>query len=235
MYKVLIVEDEELIRKGLQFVVPWQSMGCVVVGEAINGKDGLEKIKIHRPDIVLSDIRMPEMDGLEMLQKSIEKYKYQAILLSGYSEFEYARQAIGLGVSEYLLKPVDFQLLQETIKRICSPKNAVECIAKNRYVNILLKYIEENYPSRISISDISEQYEISTNYLNSKFKEETGYTFNDYLNRHRVSVASKLLQEGNLKVYEIAMQVGFIDYKYFVKVFKKYTGARPTELQKNEE
>ena len=97
MYKVLIVEDEDIIRKGLMFMVNWQQAGCVVAGEAADGLEGLEKIRETRPDIVIVDINMPVMDGLEMLEKSIQEYGYDAIIVSGYSEFEYARKAITLG------------------------------------------------------------------------------------------------------------------------------------------
>ena len=99
MYKVLIVEDEDIIRKGLMFMVNWQQAGCVVAGEAADGLEGLEKIRETRPDIVIVDINMPVMDGLEMLEKSIQEYGYDAIIVSGYSEFEYARKAITLGVT----------------------------------------------------------------------------------------------------------------------------------------
>ena len=100
MYKVLIVEDEDIIRKGLLFMVNWQDADCVVVGEAADGLEGLEKIRDTSPDIVVVDINMPVKDGLSMLEDSIEEYGYDAIIVSGYSDFEYARKAIRLGVTE---------------------------------------------------------------------------------------------------------------------------------------
>jgi len=100
MHKVLIVEDEDIMRKGLMFMAKWHEVDCIVVGEAVNGQDGLEKIRKYRPDIVIVDINMPVMDGLEMLEKSIREYGYDAIIVSGYGEFEYARRGISLGVTE---------------------------------------------------------------------------------------------------------------------------------------
>ena len=111
MHKVLIVEDEDIMRKGLMFMPQWQEVDCIVVGEAANGQDGLEEIQKYRPDIVIVDINMPVMDGLEMLEKSIREYGYDAIIVSSYGEFEYARRGISLGVTEYLLKPINYSKL----------------------------------------------------------------------------------------------------------------------------
>ena len=117
MYKVLIVEDEEMIRKGLHYTYDWLAKDCIVVGEAKNGKEGLEKIEELKPDIVLVDINMPLMNGIKMLEKSMGEYLYSAIIISGYDEFDYAKSAIKLGVSEYLLKPIDENQLFEAIDR----------------------------------------------------------------------------------------------------------------------
>lgn len=253
MYKVLIVEDEDIIRKGLMFLAKWQEIGCIVVGEANNGEDGLEKIKELRPDIVIVDINMPVMDGLEMLEKSIKEYKYDAIIVSGYEEFEYAKRGISLGVTEYLLKPVNYSELYDAIRKIINKRNrdtdlqrAIKQIdvekqklglvdfeeteTGNSYVKYMINSIHKRYSSRLSITDISEQCEKSCSYLSSVFKFETGYTFNDYLNRYRIKKAIELLITDEYKVYEIAELVGFSDYKYFIKVFNKYVGCSPTNF-----
>ena len=91
MYRVLLVEDEEIIRKGIRYSVPWEECGCSVVGEAENGAAGKEKIAELHPDIVITDITMPVKNGLEMIADTREKFNYIAIILTGYSEFEYAQ------------------------------------------------------------------------------------------------------------------------------------------------
>lgn len=253
MHKVLIVEDEDIMRKGLMFMAKWQEVDCIVVGEAVNGQDGLEKIKIYQPDIVIVDINMPVMDGLEMLEKSIQEYGYDAIIVSGYGEFEYARKGINLGVTEYLLKPIDYPKLYEAIRKIqvkrnanTNIKNAIRQIdvekkkygileyeerkTGNRYVDLMIEIIHDKYSTRLTLNDISEQCQMSCTYLNVKFKDETGYTFNDYLNRYRIQKAVDLLRENQYKIYEIAEMVGFSDYKYFIKVFKKYIGCSPARF-----
>ena len=118
MYKVLIVEDEDIIRNGLAYMVDWPKLNCIVVGRAEDGIEGLAKIKELQPDIVITDVRMPFQDGIQMLKQSKAEHDYEAIIISGYSEFEYARQAISLSVSEYLLKPIDFDKLNAAMVKI---------------------------------------------------------------------------------------------------------------------
>lgn len=254
MYKVLLAEDEDIIRKGLMFTADWGAWNCLVAEEASDGEEGVEKIRQIKPDIVVADIRMPVKSGLKMLEETIGEYGYEAIILSGYSDFEYARQALRLGVTEYLLKPVDFQQLSaalETVKNKLDSKNKERGYIKEMEQEIrrqhifqdefsgresgghgdrIIRYVEEHFAERITLTDLSEKYELSCTYLNAKFKAETGYTFLDFLNRYRISQAVKLLKKQEYRIYEIAEMVGFSDYKYFIKVFKKYAGCSPNKF-----
>ena len=106
MLKVLIVEDEELIRKGIALTVDWATLDCVVVGEAANGAEGLEKAEKCDPDLIITDLKMPQMDGIEMLKElRAEGNDVSVIFLTAYSEFSYAQSALKLLASDYLLKP----------------------------------------------------------------------------------------------------------------------------------
>ncbi len=254
MYKVLVVEDEDIIRKGLIFMVDWLKVNCIVAGEAADGEEGLEKIKEIRPDIVITDVKMPFKNGLKMLEESIGQYEYEAIIISGHGEFEYAKKAITLNVTEYLLKPVDFEHLYITLEKLTNKIESNRKVRdymkaldhaptdkimdahftytnKSKYTAKMLEYIRTCYRHKISINDLSEKYGISSTYLNVKFKKETNYTFNDFLNRYRVLQAVELLKQDKLKVYEIAETVGFQDYKYFILVFKKYIGCSPGKFR----
>lgn len=246
MLKVLLVEDEDLIRRGLHFQMDWTAAGCVVAGEACSGEEGLEKIGQLRPDIVITDVRMQDMDGLEMLKRGLALCSFDAIIISGYGEFDYAQQAIRLGVAEYLLKPVDFNALGSVIRKIVSrrqqeslaPRSSDVPLAPdldpvslhNRYAAEMLRYIQEHYAERISLTDLSQKLNISCTHLNAKFKAEVGYTFHDFLNYYRITKAVELQKQGKLKLYEIAELVGFSDYKYFNKVYKKYVGYPPNKI-----
>lgn len=260
MLKVLIVEDEDIIRKGLVHTIDWLSMDCMVVGDADNGLDGLKLIETHKPDLVITDIKMPVMDGIEMLEKGLRNNSFYSIILTSYSEFEYAKQAISLKVFEYLLKPIDNEKLADIIGRINKDSMKKKVLnnlmgkAKsldeqklvdldifilsdgehNYYVDEALKRIKQDYSQRISIESISNELCVSTSYLSRKFRDITDQTFLDVLNKYRVQKAIELLNEGKYRVYEVSELTGFSEYKHFCNVFKKYTGSTPTEFIKSQ-
>ena len=246
MYKVLIVEDEDIIRKGIAYTMDWVSMGCTIVGEAVNGNEGLEQIKNLNPDIVLVDIMMPEMDGIEMIRRANEIANYKAVIMTSYADFEYAKKAIELGVLAYLMKPVDEDELKKNINKIIKEiekDNQIQQISEKRsiyiksegendYVQQIIRATEEHYWEKISIESFSEKMGVSASYLSRKFKEATGATYLDFLNKYRVQQAIKLLETGKYKVYEVSDKTGFSDYKHFNNVFKRYTGSAPSEFIK---
>ncbi|MGN1106069.1 MAG: response regulator [Huintestinicola sp.] len=117
MFKVLLVDDEPNVRMGIKMMIPWEEIGCEIIGEAEDGDDGLSKIMISRPDIVIADIKMPGKTGIEMTEAAKALgFKGKVIILSGYSDFSYAKTAISLGVENFILKPVDEDELTEAIK-----------------------------------------------------------------------------------------------------------------------
>lgn len=253
MIKVLIVEDENLIRKGLVYAINWMAMDSVVVGEGKDGREGLEKIAQLKPDVVMTDIKMPKMSGIDMIARAQEQQlaDFIPIILTSYSEFEYARKSIRLGVAEYLLKPVDEDELAATMKRIGealekrrqeqylrhAEENSMAVFLQHGkfespYVTRAVQEIMEHYGGKLTLEGVAEKLDISVTYLNKKLKEETSSTFLDLLNRYRVTKAGELLQTGRYKVYEVSDMTGFSDYKHFCAVFKKYTGTAPTGFVK---
>ena len=105
MTSILIVDDEALIRRGLESMIPWERLDCFLVDQASNGEDGLEKIRLHRPDIVFTDIKMPKMDGLQMIEEAVREPDHPIfIILSGYNDFDLVRSAMRLGAIDYLIK-----------------------------------------------------------------------------------------------------------------------------------
>ena len=249
MLKVLIVEDEELIRKGLVYTYNWSAHNCVVVGEAESGESGLEMIRQLSPDIVITDIRMGEMDGLEMIQRGYETHTFHSILLTGYSEFEYAKRALSLRVTDYLLKPVDEEKLTAAIEKIkaeqdryaggkvafsiqnwVEPEQLLKKREINYYVGCTLKIVEQEYNQKINIRKIADRVGVSESYLSRKFREETGNTFVEFLNKFRVQKAVALLRHGGIRISEISEAVGYEEYKRFSEVFKKYTGMSCSEF-----
>lgn len=256
MYRVLIVEDEDIIRKGIAYTMDWVGMGCTIVGEAANGREGLDKIKELSPDIVLVDIMMPVMDGIEMIRVAGEDDEIsdlKTIILTSYADFEYAKKAINLGVSAYLMKPVDEEELKASIAKVTSEiekEHRLEQIdqkssegyaadtafiktdKENGYIQQILDETKLHYSEKISIELFSDKLGVSSSYLSRKFKESTGTSYLDFLNKYRVQQAVKLLETGQYKVYEVSDLTGFSDYKHFNTVFKRYTGSAPSEFVK---
>lgn len=255
MYKVLIVEDEDMIREGLKYMVDWLSFGCIVVGEASNGVEGLVKIAKLTPDIVLLDINMPLKTGIELLEESSGKYLFSTIILSGHEDFSYAKRAIEFEVTEYLLKPINHTELFEAVERakesvtlkkryqflqdkIATPEKLnvlsldIWKVTQNNsgYVKQVLEYIHDNYSEKMSMLDLVDQLGVSATYINNKIKESTTYTFNELLNRYRIQKAIEIISVGEDKISMIALDVGFSDYRYFIKVFKRYTNALPSDF-----
>ena len=250
MMKIIIVEDEEIIRRGLVHTMDWLSMGAIVIADAKNGKEGLEKITELKPDVVITDIRMPLMDGFEMLESAKQVYNFQSIILTSYQEFNYAKKAISLNATDYLLKPVTEEELSKSLKKIALDLKRNEDIenkllqdfekfmgenkAKNYYVEIALEKLMDNYREKISIESIALELQVSASYLSRKFKQVTKRTYLEILNEYRIIQAVKLLGEGRYRISEVAEKTGFSDYKHFYSVFKKYTGMTPSEYGKGE-
>lgn len=258
MIRIVIVEDEEIIRKGLIFTVDWTSLDCVIVGEAEDGIEGKRIIQETKPDLVISDIKMPFKSGLEMIKELKEEHSFEALILSSYSEFEFAKKAIELEVFDYILKPVDENILKETIEKVKKRINEKHAFAeyknkkievsttntfdinyylneqsfKEKYVKEAFDYIFDYYKMKIGIEDLSLKFNVSTSYLSRQFKKVTGHTFNDFLNRYRIQKSIELLISGEYKVYEVADMVGFKEYKYFSQVFKQYVKCSPLEFLK---
>ncbi|MCR4655613.1 MAG: response regulator [Lachnospiraceae bacterium] len=251
MLKIVVVDDENVVRRGIVLETDWASLDCEVVAEASNGEEGLAVIEKYRPDIVISDILMPKMDGLEMLKNLRENGdKTYVIFLSAYNEFSYARQALRYGAADYLLKPYDDGELEKAVlavkDRLISkrqtndeqrdeeilPGEAIKKGNKSKYVAAALDYISGHFSDPdINIKEIAEAVDLSESHLSHIFKKETEYTVNAYITRYRVRTAMKLLRDKNHKVYEVAEMAGYRDIAYFSTIFKKVTGVNPSEYQ----
>lgn len=247
MIKVLIAEDENLIRKKLLHFIDYDALGMVVVADVANGVSGVELIKKYKPDIVLADINMPEKDGLDMIKETLD-YDYIAIIISGYDYFSYAQRALKYGVTDYLLKPISLDDLNEAlvnareiiykkrsvISRNSDIENAIDISTdeaiKDSTVVEMINFIKINYQDKISISDLSKKLAYSESMLNRKFKKEVHITFNEYLNRYRINKAIELLKNSDYNITEISYMCGYSSAKYFSRVFKKYLGISPSDV-----
>lgn len=241
MLDLVIVEDEEIIRRGLVCTIDWLKLGAKVVGEAANGKEALQVIQETRPDVVLTDIKMPVMDGIALTEAlRAAQNPARVIYLTSYADFSYAQTALHLGVSDYLLKPVNEEDLAKALAKIDDKKDAPKeeeiswdeglkaaYHTGNPYVQEVLQRIEGGFKGKLSSEAIAAELGVSSSYLSRKLKEETGQTFGNLLAQYRLQKAIEMLQAGTWRVYEVAEQTGFGEYKNFSQVFKKYLHTTP--------
>lgn len=233
--KILVVEDELHIRNGIVRLLSNISDSYRVVEGAENGYEGLLCARNYEPDVVISDIKMPKMDGLRMIEE-IQALNLHPVfvLLTGYAEFEYARTALRLGVSEYLLKPISVDALTETLRRVeksLQPEAAVQEEAQgggaaySPAVADMLQTIRSQYGQMLRLDQFAEKYKMTPEYLSTLFTRETHKTFSNYLKDYRIEQAKRLLESSGLKIYEIASRVGYPEQKYFSKVFHETVGV----------
>lgn len=331
MANYLIVDDEPLIRKGVGALVTRIAPHWTLCGEAWNGIEGIEMALKYRPDLILADIRMPEMDGLTMSKKLINKaISIPIVFLTGHDEFEYVQQAIKNNAFDFLLKPIqeneliklfnryeleygtknqlkqnemaileqyeffimnaletgDKQGIQNighwyhdlkdyinirsfieiTIRIINSylmkhniissgfkliinesnitnviqelqayclfQVNEVKSNSKNELIIRVKEWTKKNIQKNPSLTDAAEYIYLSPTYFSEYFKRHTGETYNQFVIRCKVKHAKNLLKDNSLRIYEIAEKVGYIDHRYFSKVFLDHTGMTPTEYRK---
>jgi len=238
MYTVMIVDDERLIREGLQGLIDWEAQGFRVVAAASDGQEALERLEVSPVDLVVADIRMPRMDGLEFLEALRRRGdEVRFLILSGYAEFPYAQRASGLRIDGYLLKPIDevelVRRLVEVRRQLDGP--APQASVRERRPNLdlvkeMLSVLESRYAENLKLEALAEVFQYTSSYLGKLFRQKTGESFNTALDRVRVAHAQDLLRRG-FKVHQVAEMVGYRYVDYFHTKFKKHTGVAPSRYR----
>lgn len=253
IWKVLIVDDEPKIRRGLSNWIQELNLHFNVVGEAANYDEAIEKCEVYQPHLLLVDINMPGINGLNLIEQlKLKNYEAVIIIVSGYDDFIFVRQALKLQVYDYLLKPVpkgDFYRIMKKVNEELTRKFSRVQLQNDQlntgdddknYSAIVTRvkaYIDENYQDEeINLSDVSTLFNINKTYLSKLMKQELGDSFIEYLTKVRIARAKELLEENiaNIKMYEIAKKVGYKSQHYFSRVFKKSEGINPMEYKNNE-
>ena len=238
--RILIVEDEAASRRGLIDLLKSVSPQHQIVGIAANGEEGLAKLRALTPDVAFVDICMPVMDGLAMVGEAHKQGIQSAfIIISAYADFSYARKALVQGVLDYLVKPFTMEDVEDVLRRasteVFGGEMPEEINVKHPMVTRTLKIISCQYQMHISLESISEQLQITPEYLSYLFKRDTGINFIIYLRNYRIEKAMQLIQEGKMKIYEVAAAVGFSDAKYFCRVFRNVTGQAPSSIHREQD
>mgnify|MGYP000845943037 FL=1 len=261
-FKAVLVDDEENVRYLLADLLESFHLGIEVTGQAGDGEEALKLCRSLKPDLVISDIKMPGLDGIHMLE-AVKKVSPEIIcvFVSAYTDFEYAKAAIANGARGYILKPVEpeemyqllktvkaewmqsqkhrkkVQLMETEIRKLkaehLTDDMPVDSNGCSRVIRKALNYMEDHYHEDISLESISEVVFLNKNYFSELFKKETGKSFVQYLTEYRLEKAKLLLAISGFKRSEVADMTGFQNNSYFISVFKKYVGCTPKEYSES--
>ena len=237
--RVLLVDDEIIIREGFKRLFDWEAHDCEVVGEAADGMEALSKIDSLQPDIAIMDINIPIMNGLKVIQMARLKHPDTAfVIVSGYDDFSYCREALRLQITDYILKPVNYEefgtcidnlkigLFQQQTCRQDAPQ-------EERTIHSITRYLQEHLTEDISLSLLAEEFHLHPQYISQLFKSEIGVNFLAYLTNIRMERAKQLLLTTSLSITEVSEQSGYGDYRVFTKVFKKSEGITPSQYRRD--
>ena len=255
-YTLLIADDEAFIREGLKDLA-WDTIGIEICAIANNGKEAIDLAGRYKPDLILTDIRMPIVDGLTMAEEFLKQNnRCKIIFLSGYEDFSYVRRALQMGAFDYILKPASpdeiLTICRKAIAQITAEtKNGVQPLsgleradlgADTRFdqeaqdegrINVkeIIHFIEEHYRENLTLSLLAEKFNFNSIYINRMLKRETGFTFLENLTNKRMSEAVRLLENTDWKLGKIAEAVGVPDQRYFSTLFKKYYSCSPKQYR----
>ena len=254
-YTVVVAEDEELLLNNLVQKIQKADPDFLLAGTAQTGDQALALVEKVSPDLVITDIRMPVMDGITLLTKVREQFPFtKFIITSGFSDFEYAKKAITLKVSDYLLKPVDSEELKEALSKIkqefqiagndyeevfnartaAMTPTQIATLLKDfsQIASVLRDFIIKNYSEDINLNLIADNMNYSPSYLTKIFCQVYGCTPSKYLITLRMSHAQRLLiHEPGLSVKQIGEMCGYHDQGYFSRIFKQQTDLTPSEYK----
>lgn len=237
--RVLLVDDEIMIREGFKRLFNWEDHGCEVVGEAADGMEAVARIDALSPDIVIMDINIPIMNGLQVIKMSRLKHPDMAfVIVSGYDDFSYCREALRLQITDYILKPVNYEEFGSCIDNLKislfeHQREAQPVQQEERPIHGLTRYLQEHLAEDMSLSALAEEFHLSAQYISQLFKSEIGVGFLTYLTNIRMERAKHLLLTTALSIGEISIQCGYGDYRVFTKAFKKTEGVTPTQYRRD--
>lgn len=249
---ILIVDDEPKTRQGLKKTLELWSAGRFNILTAASGSEALDILDQQQVHLLITDIRMPEMSGLHLIE-ALESHsnKPVVIIISGYSEFEYAQHALRLGALNYLLKPLNKQKLIEAVEQALAVKEdrirtgIMEKIMDTKLVDVAkedehtrspireaMRFIDEHIKEPLHLQEVAQHVHLNPSYFSALFKEQTKLTFIEYVTRNRLQLAKHLLVNTNMPIVEIAEEVGYQTAKYFIKLFKEYEGLTPSQYRR---
>jgi two-component system response regulator YesN len=259
MYQVMIVDDEPSALDELSLYINRADPEFHVTAKTLTAEDALFALEVTSPDLIITDIRMPLIDGLTLLQQVRESdWEGLAAIVTGYDDFAYARQAVRLGVFEYLLKPVfpddiaallqkTRQVLDHELAKKVKLRTAIEAELYSQtaegngdchlpaYLVQAKTYIRDHYAEPLTLSKVAKQVSVNPAYLSYSFTKHCGQNFLEYVTQYRIAKAKELLRQTALQVQEIANRIGYTDVAYFTRIFRRATGLTPGNFRSRQQ
>lgn len=240
MWNVLIADDEPVERRGLETLLCRRNLP-VQVFQAENGEEALEIIRSQKIDLLISDVKMPRLNGLKLVERIRQTDEDMVIIIqSAYDDFEYMRMAIQMRVDDYILKPVviaEFDaMIDSALRTLAQRRGAPSADAReNSAIEEVYRLIAAHYGENIGLEWLAEQVCLSPNYLSSLFKSASGQGVTRYLTAYRMDRAKQLLLQTNRRISEIGKSVGYPNTSYFCQQFKRYFGVTANSMRENGE
>ena len=237
MYRAYLVDDDRFILEELTEIIPWMENGFEVIGSNTDPEKAIGEILELEADAVFCDMKMPKMDGNELISRLKDSgCEAEFVIISAYDDFENVRAFFQQDGFDYILKPVDNGdvriVLEKLNSKLSKSRPAVtESVTDNPGFNSLVKYVDENFTEKITLSSLSEKFGFSRNYICALFQKYYNQSLSMYLTDKRMKYAGELMNDRTLLIKQIGVMVGYTDYYHFFKVFKNYYGVSPKEMR----
>ena len=238
MYKAIIIDDEPWTILDIEQTFALKDMGFEIIGSFRSPLKALPAIMSKKPELIITDIRMPGMTGLELIQKvRAQHLNCEFIIVSGYNDFAYAKEAIAYGVTGYCLKPLDPAETAACLERARTALNRRSVLQSDSpYIDDtferILNHMNTHFPEKLSLKSLAAAFDLNPNYCCTLFTKYLGKTFSQHLTELRITEAQSLLKTTAHSLEKIAQMVGYNDYFYFSKVFKKHCSYSPKEYRR---
>lgn len=219
MIRAVICDDEKATLNIIRHFIESRNLLIEIVATAENGRDALSLIRREKPDLVFMDIRMPYLNGFEVITQIKDS---KVIVITAYDSFEYAQKALRLGAADILSKPIDFEQLEQAIVRAVGWN-----YTGNEIVDTILAYICDHYNEQIELSTLSEMTYCTASHIARLFKKHTGMTIISYIHKVRIQKSVQMIEEKKLAVKEAAEAVGYQSLNHYYKYFNFYMGMPP--------
>lgn len=236
MWKVFLIDDEEIILNQIEQTIPWMDNGFEVIGKDTNPDRAISRVLELKPDVIISDLKMPQLDGHTFMRTVREAgLDTEFVMLSAYGTFEDARTFFQQEGFDYLLKPLQIQEVQLVLEKLAkklTQKKPFEDVAElgiNPAFSELIEYVSNHFTEKFTLDQLARQFGLSAGYICNLFAKNYNTTLTCFITKVRMEHAVELMKDRNCSLKAVAVECGYKDYFYFNKVFKGYYGVAPSQ------